>query len=80
MYSETMRQQAVKCYADGMSFRKIGRHLGIDPVTVMHWVKAHVSQLPSAPIPTERPLDIVEMDELYSFVGKKKTGSTSSLS
>ena len=77
MYSDEMRQRAVKLYVDGLGFRQIGRHLSVDHVTVMHWVKAHTAQLPDAPVPDEEPLHIVEMDELYTYVGKKKTDSTS---
>lgn len=75
-YPAALRQQAVKLSADGVSFRRIARHLGVDHVTVMLWVKAHTDQLPDAPLPAEKPLHMVEMDELYTFVGKKKTGST----
>lgn len=77
MYDDALRAQAVQWYADGMSFRKIARHLGVDHVTVMHWVKARSDQLPPAPLPSETPLHVVEMDELFTFVGKKKTRSTS---
>ena len=77
MYSDALRRQAVKMYADGASFRQVARHYEVDHVTVMNWVKAHADQLPDAPVPEERRLHIVEMDELYTFVGKKKTGSTS---
>jgi transposase-like protein len=77
MYSDDLHQQAVKLYADGLGLRQIGRHLGVDHVTIMHWVKAHVAQLPLAPLPDEKPLHIVEMDELYTFIGKKKTEFTS---
>jgi len=76
-YPDGLRQQAVKLYADGVSFRRIARHLGVDHVTVMLWVKAHTDQLPAAALPAEKPLHIVEMDELYSFIGKKKTESMS---
>jgi len=76
MYGEALRLQAVKLSVDGMSFRRIGRHLGVDHVTVMNWVKAYSDQLPDAPVPRERPLHVVEMDELYTFIGTKKTGST----
>ena len=68
--------EAVKLSVDGVSFRRIGRHLGVDHVTVMNWVKAYSDQLPDAPVPAERPLHVVEMDELYTFIGTKKTGST----
>lgn len=72
MYSDEMRQQAVKMYADGAGFRQVARHFEIDHVTVMNWIKAHTDQLPE-----DKPLHIVEMDELYTFVGKKKTDFTS---
>ena len=47
-FSDEMRQQAARLYADGMSYRQTGRHLGVDHVTAMNWVKAHVDQLPAA--------------------------------
>ena len=77
MYDDEMRRQAIKMYADGAGFRQVARHLGVDHVTIMNWVKAHADQLPAAPLPTDDPLHIVEMDELYTFVGKKKTDFTS---
>jgi transposase-like protein len=77
MYSDEMRRQAIKMYADGAGFRQVARYFEIDHVTVMNWVKAHSDQLPAAPLPADKPLHIVEMDELYTFVGKKKTDFTS---
>ncbi|NJL57042.1 IS1 family transposase [bacterium] len=77
MYSDEMRQQAVKMDADGAGFRQVARHFGVDHVTIMNWVKAHVDQLPAAPVPDDNPLHVVEMDELYTYVGNKKTGATS---
>ena len=41
----------------------------------MEWVKAHAEQLPDAPVPEE--VEAVEMDELYTFIEKKKTESIS---
>ena len=72
MYSDEMRRFAIRCYADGASYRWAARYLGVDHVTVMNWVKAYVDQLPPAPVPTETPLHIVEMDGLHTFVGDKK--------
>ena len=62
-------------YTDGLNFRQIGRHLRISHTTVMAWVKKHAENLPEAPFPEETYS--VEMDELYTFIGDKKTGSTS---
>ncbi|MBT7073656.1 MAG: IS1 family transposase, partial [Anaerolineae bacterium] len=42
--------------------------------SVINWVNAYASGLPEAPTPEE--VDTVEMDELYTFIGEKKTGST----
>ena len=74
-YPGEMRQQAVRLYSDGLNYRRIGRILGVDHVTVMLWVKAHCDQLPTRrPRPTT--VGVVELDELYTFIGTKKSGST----
>jgi uncharacterized protein YjcR len=73
-----MRKQAVQLYVDGMNLRRIGRHLGIHHRTVSLWIKAHTTRLPEAPLPEE--VKEAEMDELFTFIGDKKTGSTSSRS
>ena len=75
-YDDKLRQQAVKLYSDGMNFRRIARHLGVNHQTVINWVNAYSAQLPTAPLqPTD--VGIVELDELFTFVGKKKTSATS---
>ena len=71
-----MRAKAVQYYADGLSYRKAARHLGVHHVTIMNWVKAHAGQLPPAPTPPKEPLHVVEMDELHTFVGRKKADGT----
>jgi transposase-like protein len=72
-YPDSLRQQAVKLYLDGVNYRRIARHLEIDHKSVMHWVKAHSDQLPDAPVPND--VNNAELDELFTFVGKKKTSS-----
>lgn len=74
-YPEELRARAIRMYVDGMGFRQIGRQLQVDHVSVMNWVKAYAAGLPDAPVPEEA--DNVEMDELYTFIGEKKTGFTS---
>ncbi len=73
-YPNALRQQAVRLYVDGMNYRRIGRQLGVDHKTVMLWVKAHSDQLPDAPVPHD--INNAELDELFTFVGKKKTSFT----
>ena len=74
-YPKETRQQAIGLYVDGMNLRRTARHMGIHHKTVMLWVAAHAEQLPEAPLPDTQ--DIVEQDELFSFIGNKKTKSTS---
>ena len=74
-YPKEIRILAIRMYTDGLNFRQIGRHLKISHTTVMEWVKEHAEKLPEAPVPGEAYT--VEMDELYTFIEEKKTGSTS---
>ncbi len=74
-YDEHTRQKAMEMYVDGMNLRRIARHLGVHHRTVSLWVKAKVNSLPPTPVPKE--VKVVEMDELFTFVGEKKRKSTS---
>ena len=74
-YGDDVRKQALQMYVDGMNLRRIGRQLGLNHRTVSLWVKASAASLPEAPVPKE--VKTAEMDELFTFIGNKKTGSTS---
>ena len=76
-YPNEVRQQAVRLHLEGVNYRRIGRLLSVSHVSVMNWVKAHSEKLPAAPVPDEGSLEVIEMDELYTFVSRKKTGGTS---
>jgi transposase len=75
-YPPELRVQALKLYVDGMNFRRIARQLDLHHQTVINWVNAAADQVPNPP-PTPEQVDTVELDELYTFVGHKKTASTS---
>ena len=74
-YSQAIRRKAIQLYVDGMNLRRIGRQLGINPQTVANWVKRYAEKLPVAPVPAK--VQKAEMDELFTFIGNKKTGFTS---
>lgn len=74
-YPAEVRHQAVQLYLDGMNLRRIGRHLGLDHKTVSLWLKAHAAQLQAASVPED--VNNAELDELFTFVEKKKRRSTS---
>jgi len=73
-YPQTLRKQAVRMYVDGINFRRIGRQLGVNHQTVINWVNAHAKTIPDAPVPEKA--EAIEMNELYTYIGSKKTGST----
>ena len=70
-YSKELRELAVKYYADGLSYRKIARLFRVHHVTIMNWVKAYTNQLP--PTPRQKPQPVNKVEELHTFVGRKKT-------
>ncbi len=64
------RRMAVTLYLEGLGFRSIGRILGFSHVAIYQWIKAlgeEVAQLKCS------AAQIVEMDEMHSYVGQKKT-------
>ena len=73
-YAPDLRKQAVQLYVDGMNLRRIGRLLGIHHRTISDWVKAYAESLPETPMPED--VRTAELDELFTFIGNKKTGST----
>jgi transposase-like protein len=77
-HSASTRQRAVQLYVDGLNFRRIARVLKVAPQSVANWVNARAAQVPEAPPSPAAPLDVNELDELFTFVGQKKTKSTSS--
>ena len=64
-------------YVDGANFRRIARSLGVNHQSVINWVNAHVAQLPDKPPRSDEPPEVAELDELFTFVGEKKTERTS---
>jgi transposase-like protein len=71
-YSEEVREKAVRMYVEGNNFRRIGRLLNVNHQSVVNWVNAYHEKVKAAfAVPSETP--IIEIDELWSFVGEKKT-------
>ncbi len=69
-WTAAQRRMAVNLYLEGLGFRSIGRVLGFSHVAIYQWIKAlgeDVAQIKRA------AAHIVEMDEMHSYVGHKKT-------
>ena len=69
--SPEQRRLALEMYLEGMGFRAIGRVLNISYGTVYQWVKkwGESVSLPKS----QEPNEIVELDEIHSYIQNKKT-------
>jgi transposase-like protein len=73
-YPDSLRKRAMEMYVDGGNLRRIARHLKVAPQTIAYWVTDLTEALPDTPMPDE--VNEAEMDELFTFIGDKKTEST----
>ncbi len=62
-------------YLEGVSLRAIGRQLGVHHQSVANWVDAAEAKLPEQ-VTDDTPTEVVEIDELFTHVGKKTSAST----
>ena len=74
-YGKALRQKAIKMYIDGSGLRRTGRQLGVHHQTVANWAKEQAEQLAETPVPAE--VKTAEFDELFTYIGDKKTESIS---
>jgi len=65
----TMKRYALHMYLEGMGFRSIGRILGVSNVSILKWIRAFGKQVES--IRSEQHIDVIEMDELHTYIGQK---------
>ena len=65
----------IRMYVEGSSYGSIARVLRVNPQSVANWVSQYTAKLPNAPLPAK--VKKAELDEMYTFVGKKKTKSIS---
>ncbi len=70
------RRLALNLYLEGLGFRSIGQILGFSHVAIYQWVKAFGEQVEQI---KRSAVQIVELDELHSYVGHKKTIAGSGL-
>jgi len=69
---KSFKKQALHLYLEGLGFRSIGRILGVSNVSVLNWIRdfgEKVQELHS----TSQSIEIVEVDEMHTYVGSKKT-------
>ena len=69
-YDVQTREQALQLYLEGNSLRSIGRILHVHHQSVANWINAAEQKLPEK-VTDQMPTGTVEVDELFTFVGKK---------
>jgi transposase-like protein len=76
-YPDQTKREAVRLYLEGTNFRRIGRVLGVNHQSVINWINAYHAALPTSEQSVAAP-EVVELDEMFTFVGSKKRKPTSS--
>lgn len=69
---KSMKRQALHLYLEGLGFRSIGRFLGVSNVSVLNWIRSFGEEVASLRTEQES-IEMVELDEMHSFIGSKKT-------
>ena len=67
----------MELYLEGLGFRSIGRLLKVSHVSVCNWIKQYGKSLEL--LQNEHEVCVTEIDEMYSYVGSKKTLAGSGL-
>ena len=75
-YDPHLKAQAVQLCLEGMSFRAVGRTLSVNFQSVINWFNQAHEQLPYQ-VEDNTPTQTVEIDELFTYVGKKRSKPTS---
>lgn len=76
-FPQSVKRQALQLYLEGLGFRSIGRFLGVSHVSVQKWIKKFGQELED--LKSENEMDIVELDELHTYIGNKKNIAGSGL-
>ena len=71
--SEEVKRQALQMYLEGLGFSSIARILRVSHVSVLNWIRKYGREIDS--IRNEKPVKVMELDELHTYVGHKKTTS-----
>ncbi len=68
----SMKKQALHLYLEGLGFRSIGRVLGVSNVSVLNWIRGFGQEVQELSAQNQE-IEIVEVDEMHSYIESKKT-------
>jgi len=66
-----VKRLALQLYLEGLGFRSIRRILKFSNVAILQWIRAFGEQLEA--IRRNDPVEVMELDEMHSYIGSKKT-------
>lgn len=69
--SPDIKRNALELYLEGLGFRSIGRFLKCSHVAVYNWIKNYGKAVKE--LRSDLGVKVVEMDELHTYIGSKKT-------
>lgn len=77
-FSAEVKAQAIQMYLNSMGIRAIGRVLKASPAAVLKWIRQEhgaIQQRLAQPEPAQSDqADIIELDEIYTYVQKNASG------
>ena len=68
----SLKKSALHLYLEGLGFRSIGRILGVSNVSVLNWIRSFGEKVQELQA-TNQPIEVVEVDEMHTYIGSKKT-------
>jgi transposase-like protein len=74
-HDPSLKETAIRLYLEGNTFRGVGRVLSVNFQSVINWVNRAHDELPHH-VEDQTPTENVEIDELFTFVGKKRSKPT----
>lgn len=69
----SQKRLALQLYLEGLGFNSIGRALDVSHVAVLKWIREYGKQ--AAELRSENEITVMEIDEMHSYIGSKKTTS-----
>ncbi len=70
-----LKALAIALHGLGLSFNATGKLLCVSAQAVIDWVRQHTQDLPKIALDT--PVQVVQFDEMWHYIGSKKTKSGS---
>jgi len=68
--AESVKKKSLELYLEGLGFRAIGRILKVSHYAVYTWIKKYGKT--AEEIKSKNEIEIVEIDEMHTYVSKKK--------